>query len=123
MNVIGGEGAVFTHFQDETTKTSMISSHSVMWAKRIIEGTDTCTKEAGTPFNLKTKRLDMRWTEITFNKINFIERGQRHLHVLSCIINMHRVGFKFFLEEMGKGGGDLTSFMPLSKAMCWAVLI
>ena len=39
LHIIGGESAVFSHFQDVTTKTSMVGSNSVMWAKRTIEGT------------------------------------------------------------------------------------
>ena len=75
LNVDGGKSVVFTHFQDKTTKTSMIGSYGIVWAKRTIEGTDIRVKEAGTPFNLKTKRLVMGWTEIRFNKIGFVERG------------------------------------------------
>ena len=61
MNIIRGESAVFTHFQDVTTKTSMVGSDCIMWAKRMVEGTDMRTKKAGTLFNLKTKSLDMGW--------------------------------------------------------------
>ena len=74
-----------------------------MRAKRTIEDTNTCSKKLGALFDLKTQRLDMGGTGITCNEINFVERGKRHLHILSSIIEMHRVGLKFSLEEMGKG--------------------
>ena len=73
LDIIRGESVVFTHFQDVTTKISMVGSNSVMWAKRTVEGTHIGTKEPGATFNLETKRLDMGWTEIAFNEINFVE--------------------------------------------------
>ena len=51
----------------------------------------------------ENKRLNMGRTKITFNMINFVEGGKRHLHVLSGIIKMCRVRFEFSVEEMGKG--------------------
>ena len=40
LSVIGCESAMFAHFQDVTSKASMIGSHCVMRAKRTVEGTD-----------------------------------------------------------------------------------
>ena len=76
MNVVGGESAVFTHFQDVTTKISMISGYCIMWGKRTIEGTNMHAKKAETAFNLKTMRLNMGWMKVTINKIYFVERGK-----------------------------------------------
>ena len=45
LNIIWGESAVFTHFQDVTTKVSMVGSNGVMGAKRTVEGTHIGTKE------------------------------------------------------------------------------
>ena len=39
LHIIRGESVVFPHFQDVTTKISMVGSNSVMWAKRTVEGT------------------------------------------------------------------------------------
>ena len=88
LNIIGSESAVFAHFQNTTAKASMVGSDGVMWTKRTVEGTHTGTKEPGAVFNLKTKRLDVGWMEITFNKINFVEWGQQHLHVFRSVIEI-----------------------------------
>ena len=92
LNIIRGKGAVVTHFQDATTKISMVGSDRVVWAKRMVEGTNIRTKKMGTLLNLKTKRLDMGQTESTFNEVNFVERGQRYLHIACCIIKIYGVG-------------------------------
>ena len=92
LNIIRGESAVFTHFQDVTTKRLMIGSHCIMRAKGMVEGTNIRTKKMGTLLNLKTKRLDMGQTESTFNEVNFVERGQRYLHIACCIIKIYGVG-------------------------------
>ena len=81
----------------------MIGSYCIMRAKKTVEATNICVKKVGTLFNLKTKRLDMGGAKIAVNKINLIERGNRHLHVLSGIVKMYRVGFNFSIEETGKG--------------------
>ena len=94
---------MFAHFQDATTKTLIIGNCGVMRAKGTVEGTNTRIEKMRAPFNLKTKRLNVGGTKVTFNKIDFIERGKRHLHVASGIFNMCRVGFMFSLEEMSKG--------------------
>ena len=80
----------------------MIGSDRVVWAKRMIEGTHMRTAETRTAFNLKTKRLIMGWTEVTFNEINFVERGQRHLHVLAGIVKIDGFQVKFSFKETHK---------------------
>ena len=107
LDILGCESEVLSHFEDATTKVLMIGSHCVMRAKGTIEGTDTCTEETGTLFNWKIEGLNMRRPEITVNKINLIERGKRHLHILCGIIDMDRVRFKFSLEESSQGRSSL----------------
>ena len=80
----------------------MVGSNRMMWAKRTIKGTHISTEETGTPFNLKTKRLNMGWIEIAFNEINFIEREQRHLHISSSFIKIDGIRIKFSFKEMSK---------------------
>ena len=41
-----------------------------MRAKRTVDGTDIRTEKTGAAFNLKTKRLNMGGTKVTFNEIN-----------------------------------------------------
>ena len=69
LEIIRGESVVFSHFKDVTTKVSTVGSNSVMWAKRMVEGTHIGSKEPGATFNLESKRLDVGWTEIAFNEI------------------------------------------------------
>ena len=88
MHIIRGESVVFPHFQDVTTKTSMVGSNSVMWAKRTVKGTHIGTKESGATFNLKTKRVGVGWTKIAFNEINLVEWGQGHLHISSSFVKI-----------------------------------
>ena len=76
MNIVRGESTVFAHLQNAATNASMVGSHCVMRAKMMVEGTDTRMKKVGALFNLKTKRLDMGGAKVTFNKINFVERGK-----------------------------------------------
>ena len=73
----------------------MVGSDSVMWAERTVEGTHIGTKESGATFNLETKRLDVGWTEITFNEIDFVEWRQGHLHISSSFIEIDGIRFKF----------------------------
>ena len=80
----------------------MVGSNRVMWTKRAIKGTHISTEETGTPFNLKTKRLNMGRMEITFNEVNFIERGQRHLHISSGFMEIDGIRVKFSFKEMSK---------------------
>ena len=67
----------------------MIGSCCIMRAEGMIEGTDTSTEKTGAKLNLKTKGLNVRGMEI-----NLVERGKRHLHILSGIVEMFRFGFK-----------------------------
>ena len=90
---------MFSHFQDIATKVSMVGSNGVMGAKRTVKGTHIGTKEPGAPFNLETKRLNVGWMEGAFNKIDFVEWGQGHLHILSSFIEIDGIRFKFSLEE------------------------
>ena len=68
----------------------------------MVKGTHICAEETGTLFNLETKRLNMGWTEIAFNEINFVERGQRHLCVSSSIVEIDGVRVKFSFKETSK---------------------
>ena len=80
----------------------MVGSNHIVWAKRAIKGTHISVEETRTLFNLKTKRLNMGRTEITFNEVNFIERGQKHLHIPSGLIEIDGIGFKFSFKQMSK---------------------
>ena len=44
----------------------------------------------------------MGWMEIAFNEIDFIEWGQRHLHISSSFVEIDGIRFKFSFEEMSK---------------------
>ena len=75
LNIIRGESAVFTHFQDATTKTSMVGSDSIMGVKRMVKCINMHAEQVGTSFNLKTKRLNMGRVQLTFKKSQLHFKG------------------------------------------------
>ena len=83
----------------------------------MFEGTGTRAKKMEASFDLKTKRLDMGGAKVTFNEIDFDERGSDTCMSWVASLRCTESGSISPLRKWAKGGGDVTSFTPSSKGL------